>query len=1172
MAQDRPEPVDTSRWRTASDIDTRAILDNVFAFVVLLDPTGVVLDINKAPLEAGGHDRDSIVGRLAYDTPWWSHDPSSRAQLMAAIAIAARGERVRFDADVAMGDGVSTIDVQISPLKDSDGQVRHLVASAVDITDRKRVENALLRQMEILDQAQSVARMGSWTYDFETGEAIASDAVRRLIGLKPGEHLTPESYRTFNHPDDRDRVSAAWQAVLNGDEQGFIHRNVIDGRLQWIDSRVRISYDDTGAPKFAIGTIQDITEQKSSEERVKEYQESLEDIIEDRTHELNDANRKLSEIVFALESVGTAIFWNDAETARFTAVNQHAADMLGYPVEELIGRTVPDIDPNFSMEQYSQILPTIREQGFIRFETVQKRKNGDLIPVEMTVYQQPSIPGQPDRLLSFGLEIAERKAAERALLEAKTAAEAASAAKSAFLATVSHEIRTPMNAIIGMARLAMKTDLSEQQEDYLEKILASSQLLLSVINDILDFSKIEADRMILEHKAFELVELFEKVIPQIEETAHAKNLELLIDVSRDTPTLFVGDELRLGQILLNLSSNAVKFTESGEISIRVRPLTLEIDEAVIRFEIADSGIGLTAAQIASLFQSFHQADSSITRKYGGSGLGLAISKRLVELMGGEIGVESVPGEGSVFWFTIKVKTGRPQRPAPRGTGAFRGVRALVMDDHPMARELLTTFLEQLSLEVTSVHDGKAGVEELLEAAQRGAPYELAFIDQVMPGMSGVETARCIAELRLKTPPKAILLSGQSSAKLSRHVREAGFEAVLHKPISPTRLLEMLTRCLEIGGADDRSPEPAAATRCIDATRIVGARALLVEDNELNQEVATAFLRDAGLVVDVATNGLQAVEMVQRSSYEIVLMDMQMPEMDGLSATREIRRMPGFACLPIVAMTANAMAVDRERCLAAGMNDHIAKPIDPDTLIIKLLQWIKTNHGSDASLNVSPRGLDATTEALTMRLRLFRNIAGLDVDSGLARCLSRGSLYLSLLRRFVDEQQDVLPRINLAITSGEMELAERLAHTLKGVAAQIGADRVSDCAGRLERQLGTPADRKILEQSVAELRSALGPLIEDLRRRRSLLEPEEQASATDFSEWGYVRDALANLLFEADVACLELFSRNRSLIREALGPAFVDFARSVEAFDFPSALDILNGRNGTSAGGPDEEDN
>ena len=557
--------------------------------------------------------------------------------------------------------------------------------------------------------------------------------------------------------------------------------------------------------------------------------------------------------------------------------------------------------------------------------------------------------------LSRGV-IAELEKAKEELRRAKEVAEQATRMKSDFLANMSHEIRTPMNAIIGMAHLALRTELDARQRDYVTKIQLAGQHLLGVINDILDFSKIESGRLTVETVAFELEKVLGSVSDFISEKAGAKGLELLMDVDPRVPNELRGDPLRLGQVLINYASNAVKFTDEGSVVIRVRLADEDESSVLLRFEVEDTGIGLTAEQIDRLFQSFSQADTSTTRKYGGTGLGLAISKRLVQLMGGDVGVASTPGRGSIFHFTARLSRGRTRVRSYLPRPDLRGRRVLVADDNALALRIMSEMLRSMTFRVEVAGSGEQAIAAVGDADRSADPFAIVFLDWRMPTLDGIETARRLAAMPLAAPPRRILVTAYGREEVFHDAASAGFDVVLIKPVSPSLLFDAALRSLGDSARTEVGPA-GAATRPgpPQLRRLHGARVLLVEDNELNRQVATELLAAVGTLVDCAENGEDGLRCLQRGSYDLVLMDVQMPVMDGLECAARIRRMPAFRELPIIAMTANAMAGDRDRSLAAGMNDHVTKPIEPDELFDALHRWLPQPGGATPAADVPSAG-------------------------------------------------------------------------------------------------------------------------------------------------------------------------------------------------------------------------
>ena len=749
------------------------------------------------------------------------------------------------------------------------------------------------------------------------------------------------------------------------------------------------------------------------------------------------------------DNASEGIFQTTWDGSLLTA-NKAMVSLLGYEsFEEMtlhIGHIGQDMYEN-PKDRQNIIAALSKTEDVQGIQIRMKRKDGSVFWAEINAHAQEYEPGKP--IIEGTLQdITARREKEQAESQ-RRAAEEASLAKSEFLANMSHEIRTPLNAVMGLTDLVSRTKLLPNQQEYLKKIKISSKSLLAVINDILDFSKIEAGRLELEKTKFSLYEVMANLSEMFAYSAFEKELELLVSIDEKTPCALLGDPVRLGQILINLTGNALKFTQDGEVAISVAPDTdgeLPDEEQIrLRFSVQDTGIGLAPNRLQTIFDSFTQADGSTTRKYGGTGLGLAICRKLSRLMGGDIRVTSEPGKGSCFSFTavfIRQPEDNQIKLAPPKD--LRGIRVLVVDDNQTSRDILAAAISSFSMVAVPASSGSQALE-ILEAAE--SPFDLVLLDWKMPGLNGLETAKRIKQkIKQNKMPVVCMISAYGREDLIQQSDKCFLDAFLHKPVNQSLLFDTI---MELFGRHDfvlsGSQEQQEQVLPVEA-HLQGIRVLLVEDNEINQEVALEWLHNAGITTMVACNGREAIRILAEDIPDAVLMDVQMPEMDGFEATGHIRAEARLDGLPVIAMTAHALKGDREKCLDAGMDDYLTKPIDPEKLFATLARWIDKKTDSTAVPSSSPSPAAAET---MVQPPVLRDIPGLDTRQGLARANNNLKLYRKLLTTFVRDFEGADQEIIALLDKGHKEDARRIAHSIKGVGANIGADQVSHLAAEVE---------------------------------------------------------------------------------------------------------------------------
>jgi len=1101
-----------------------------------ISPQLEIMDVNRSFCTLSGYEREEILGRSILDLV----DDQGGRKFEAAVSDGAGPTDHHFEIVLKRKNQEwARCSVTATHVRDESGESQGMAALLADNTELRRARD--LRESEskfrllFERSADAILLLDKEKYIDCNRAAMrllhCSDK-KQLLGIHPAQ-TAPERQPDGSLSTEKS-IAMMQIAFERGTHRFEWVRRRVDG--EEFPAEVTLTAVPQGDKQVLFTVIRDLTEQKRAEAALQESKQQMSDII-----------NFLPDATLVIDTAGKVITWNRA-----------LEEMTGIKAEDMLGKG----DHEYGIAFYGERRPILVDQVFAEAKGYQSQyrsfvREGDLIRGESNI---TSVQGKQCHLSGWACPIYDERGRMVGAIECirditeleqyrqhleemidqrteelkrtKEAAVAAAEAKSEFLANMSHEIRTPMNAIIGFSGLALNTDLSSKQYDYVKKIETSSKSLLRIINDILDFSKIEAGRLELESTHFQLDDVFNNIASIVSVAAAKKGIELCCSIDEALSRTFIGDPLRLGQVLANLANNAVKFTDTGHIVVKAQLLESRGNRCRVAFSVQDTGIGMTTEESGRLFAAFSQADASVTRKYGGTGLGLTICKRLVEMMNGQIAVESSPGAGSTFTFTAEFAC----QPGKREhkflpSKDFTGLKVLVVDDSDPAREILTEQIRSFGLEACAVESGREALRELREAVP-DKPYDLILMDWRMPEMDGIETSRLIArDEMLGRTPLIIMVSAYGREEVLKRAEEAGVSAFLMKPVNPSLLFDTIMQSVgcESKGAAVISRSPEGKRQVTEGMK--GTRVLLVEDNEMNQQVAVELLEASGLIVDIADNGKQAVDAVSRTEYALVLMDVQMPVMGGYEATRLIRGEAKHAALPIIAMTAHAVQGARNECLDAGMSDYISKPIDPDQLFEVLARWMKPLAGNVAKPAV---GAPCRLCAEYCSAGLPEHLTDIDFESGLRRVNGNRRLYRKLLLEFPRKYASVPAEVRNLLTNSDVDGALHLCHTLRGVAGNLSICGVYELAKAIEEGIAQDSTAAI-DSLLAELERALQRVQTLSRRFAQPDEAKEEApdSRIDTALVGTLLRELALLLREDDldaVQCLEKLKACRGISR------------------------------------------
>jgi PAS domain S-box-containing protein len=1136
--------------RMTADLDRLAqVVKHTDNAVTIADRECRISWVNEGFTRITGYSLADAIGRTPGEL---LGNPGADADTVRRIEDAARnGQACHVEILNRSKDGRDFwVETEVQPLLDARGELIGFMEIGTDITDKRRTllqlqatTDELALQHRRLDSILNGTNAGSWEWNVQTEVTFVNERWAGILGMTLEElgPVTPQRWAGLLHPCDLPAVQRALGQHLRGDcdpyECEFRMRHK-EGRWVWVQARGRTATRSSdGQPEWVAGTHLDISERKEAEARLRDGEHLMRLVTDNMPGRIAcwDTQRRLR-------------FANKGFFERFGG---SLAVSLGRTAEEVLGQAQAR-----SSVAYIEAVLRGEPQSFERDET-----DADGQTIHLLTHIVPDVrDGQVQGFYVLALDISHVKRAEAGLraanaelTQARDHAEQASVAKSQFLANMSHEIRTPMNAILGMLTLLHRTDLTPRQSDYAQKAERAARALLGLLNDILDFSKVEAGKLALDPKPFELDSLMRDLSVVLSTSLGSKPVEVLFDIDAAIPRVLVGDDLRLQQVLVNLAGNAIKFTHQGEVVVSVRLLLRSDKDVDLEIAVRDTGIGIAPDQQQHIFSAFSQAEASTTRRFGGTGLGLSICKRLVAMMGGEIRLDSLPGSGSRFSFVLRLPVHEEVRAEPANSTFLR---AMVVDDNPVARDVLATMARSLGWSVDVATGGERALELLEQASRSGLRYDAVFVDWQMPGLDGWQTSQRIRSRVTAADdhvPLVMMVTAHGREKLSERspTEQALLDGFLVKPVTASMLDEAVRASRRDGSA------PQADLSNMPMRRLQGLRLLLVEDNANNRQVAEELLGDEGAVISVAHDGAQGVAAVAsaREPFDAVLMDVQMPVMDGYTAATEIRQRLGFHDLPIIAMTANAMASDRDASLASGMNDHIGKPFDLDELVAVLLKHVRQPP------ETGPTQIPTATQASTMSHEVLVRAQelGIALSESVARLGHKPAVWARAARSFARELPSRAAELDGALKAGCLNDGARVMHALKGVAGTVGATALASLAAEGEQRM-LQSDGHAAQAVGRALSMEAGRAALALSALADLLQPEPATAQGANRDPAALREALgplARLLAGSDMASTDVFAD--LLVEHEAGwqDELQAVGEAIAQLDFDAALQACN---------------